>query len=81
MNYIKQNRRLSFVEFNNEWAFAGNFLYNIEFKDKKKAFEMEDCLFSLGFKSGNYVNWHDGRRRKFILRVFPRKKCFIGHQM
>jgi len=76
---ITKGHKYSFRDFNDMWDKAGNFAYTITFQNLRKAHELEEQLLKLGYQRSAYsamINWGDGRRIRFYLRVAPRQKFF-----
>lgn len=78
---VKTGRILNFKEFNDDWAMAGNFAYSIQFRNKKRALEIESYLVGLGFfkkTNGEFSpNWNNKLRKNFTLKVYPKQKGFL----
>ena len=77
MDFIKQNIKPNFKEFNDEWARAGNYSYSVQFRDKAKAKNLETYFRGLGFKErASECYWDHKLRKNFNLKICPRQKYF-----
>jgi hypothetical protein len=79
VNFIKQNIKPNFKEFNDEWASVGNYSYTIQLKNKGRALDLEEYLQGMGFRLEHslvYSDWNHHSRKYFILSINPKEKYF-----